>query len=323
MTTKWLSSSRRPACWGVRRTKSVAVAKLREAIVAVTWCVLLGTSTSAAHAETAIVAHRGASADAPENTIRGFEMAWECGADAIEGDFHLTQDGQIVCIHDDTTERVAIANLQISESTLGELRRLDVGSWKAPRFAGLHIPTLTEVLDCVPSTKLAYLEIKCGPEVISALTEDLRRSRTKPSQAVVISFNPDVIKAAKAAMPERQALWLVRFQRAKGTNEWTPTRDEVIQTAQCIGADGLDVAGVAEVVTGDFIAACRRAGFSVHVWTIDDVPTAKLFRQLGVDSITTNRPRELREALYPEVPTRAYSDEAASVLSEAPPAAAR
>ena len=75
-----------------------------------------------------IVAHRGASRDAPENTIPAFKLAWEQGADAIEGDFHLTKDGNIVCIHDGNTENVSNTNLVVRESTLAELRKLDVGA---------------------------------------------------------------------------------------------------------------------------------------------------------------------------------------------------
>ena len=74
-----------------------------------------------------IVAHRGASSDAPENTLPAFRRAWELGADAIEGDFRLTKDGRIVCIHDKDTKRVADAKLVVSDATLAQLRTLDVG----------------------------------------------------------------------------------------------------------------------------------------------------------------------------------------------------
>ncbi|TWU26080.1 glycerophosphodiester phosphodiesterase family protein [Bythopirellula polymerisocia] len=98
----------------------------------------LGTSVYAQ----LLVAHRGASADAPENTLSSFQLAWEEGADAIEGDFYLTSDNQIVCIHDDTTERVSGVDLDVASATLEELRKLDVGSWKERKYINERIPTL-------------------------------------------------------------------------------------------------------------------------------------------------------------------------------------
>ena len=83
-----------------------------------------------------LVAHRGASHEAPENTIASFQLAWEQGADAIEADFYLTADRRIACIHDSSTERVSEAKLPVAKTSLAELKQLDVGSWKGPQFAG-------------------------------------------------------------------------------------------------------------------------------------------------------------------------------------------
>ncbi len=102
-----------------------------------------------------IVAHRGASYDAPENTLAAFRLAWDQDADAIEGDFYVTKDQQIACIHDKTTKRVAPQQpeLSIANSTLKELQKLDVGSWKHPQYTAERIPTLKEVLATVPEGK--------------------------------------------------------------------------------------------------------------------------------------------------------------------------
>ena len=93
-------------------------------------CLLGALLTGGVCAEVKIVAHRGASLDAPENTLAAFRLAWSQGADAIEGDFRLTKDGRIACLHDDTTQRTAGLDLTVADSTLAELRELDVGSWK-------------------------------------------------------------------------------------------------------------------------------------------------------------------------------------------------
>lgn len=133
-------------------------------------CLLVSALGAAARGQE-IVAHRGASFDAPENTLSAFRLAWKLNADVIEGDFYLTKDEQIVCIHDKTTKRVAPkqTSLTIARSTLAELRALDVGSWKHPRFANERIPLLEEVLATVPEGKRIFVEIKCGPEIIPHL----------------------------------------------------------------------------------------------------------------------------------------------------------
>jgi glycerophosphoryl diester phosphodiesterase len=109
-----------------------------------------------------IIAHRGASHDAPENTLASFKLAWEQKADGIEGDFYLTKDGKIVCIHDKTTKRTSgqKVELDVAASTLAELRKVDVGAWKDPKYAGEKMPTLEEVLAIVPAGKVFFIEIK-------------------------------------------------------------------------------------------------------------------------------------------------------------------
>ena len=121
-----------------------------------------------------IVAHRGASADAPENTLAAFKLAWEQGADAIEGDFYLSADHEIVCIHDKDTERTAPGQAvrKVSESTLDQLKQLDVGKWKGERFQGERIPTIEEVFAVIPKGKKILIEIKCGPEIKSRLLKE-------------------------------------------------------------------------------------------------------------------------------------------------------
>ena len=117
---------------------------------------------STCFAKPLIVAHRGASFDAPENTLPAFELAWEQGADAIEGDFLLTKDKQIVCIHDHSTKRLADRDLEVKSSTLAELKSLDVGFWKDKKYKNTRIPTLAEVFATIPDGKKIFVEIKCG-----------------------------------------------------------------------------------------------------------------------------------------------------------------
>src|SRR5262245_61979826 len=112
-----------------------------------------------------IIAHRGASHDAPENTLAAFRLAWQQDADGIECDFYLTRDEAIACIHDETTKRTAGVDLTIADATLDQLRGLDVGSWKDKRWAGERIPLIEQVFQTIPKGKRIYIEVKCGPEI--------------------------------------------------------------------------------------------------------------------------------------------------------------
>ena len=116
-----------------------------------------------------IIGHRGASWDAPENTLAAIELAWRQGADAVESDFRLTRDGRIVASHDDSTLRAAGIDLRVHERSLAELRELDFGGWKGEQFRGEPIPTLDQLLATLPPDKRFYVETKCGPEIAEPL----------------------------------------------------------------------------------------------------------------------------------------------------------
>lgn len=246
-----------------------------------------------------IVTHRGASHDAPENTLAAFRLAWEQGADAIEGDFRLTADGQVVCLHDADTKRVTgeTVNWKVSDVTFEKLRTLDVGRWKGESFAGERIPTLAEVLGVVPPGKKLFLEIKGGPELVEPIRRVLISSGFNLKQIVIIAFNEDTVVEVRRRLPDVKVYWLVSYKQDKATGRWTPTVDEVFQTLARIRPHGLDTEGNPEVVDRAFVERLRREGYEFHVWTIDQGDRARLFRDLGVDSITTNRPAFVREEL--------------------------
>ncbi len=244
-------------------------------------------------AEPFIVAHRGASHDAPENTLPAFELAWKQGADAIEGDFHLTSDGKIVCLHDYDTKRVSGIKKVVKDSTLAELQALDAGAWFKPEWKGTKLPTLRDVIATIPAGKKFYLEVKCGPEIVPAMLEDLAASGLKTEQLVVITFNAPVIAELKKLKPEYKACWLSSFEK---NSPLDPGTDEVLATVRKIKADGFS-SKADERLDSAFVKTIRDAGIEYHCWTVDDAATAKRFLDLGAMSITTNRPAFLREAL--------------------------
>lgn len=255
---------------------------------------MVQTSTAVAQS---IVAHRGASHDAPENTLSAFRLAWDQNADAIEGDFFLTKDQEIVCIHDEKTKRTSGVEMNVTTATFDELRKLDVGQWKNARFAGEKIPTLTEVLATVPEKKKIYIEIKCGPEIVPHLIPVLKKSGVAPEQTIVISFNDKVIKATRQMIPEIKAFWLVGFRQNKQTQQYEPSVDSIFKTAIEIQTQGIDIQAQRDLVTAEFVKRLRSEKLEFHVWTVNDPADARHFQSLGVDSITTDRPQFLREQL--------------------------
>jgi len=245
-----------------------------------------------------IVAHRGASYDAPENTLAAFQLAWAQNADGIEGDFYLSCDGHVVCIHDEDTERTAGVKLEVSNSTLAELKKLDVGSWKDKRFAGERIPTLQEVIATVPNGKRIIIELKVGPEIVAPMQRILKASKLKPEQILVISFNEQTIAESKRLLPQIKAHWLTGYDSENDLGPWTPTASSVVQSVSRTNADGLGSEGKRGVFDEKFIRSLTEAGIKeFHVWTIDDAADARYYQALGAYGITTNRPAFIRREL--------------------------
>jgi glycerophosphoryl diester phosphodiesterase len=237
-----------------------------------------------------IIGHRGASHDAPENTLAAFRLGWAQGADANELDLRLTRDGQIAVVHDATTRRIAGLDRPVAAQTLAELQALDAGSWKGAAWAGEQIPTLAEVLASVPDGKRLYLEIKCGVEVLPGLEQVIREARKKPAQVALIGFNLETMTAAKKRLPAHDVYWVVECKEPR------PEIEALINQARAAGMDGLDLQGTFPIDRA-LVDQVKAAGLKLCTWTVDDVPTAKRLMEAGVDGITTNRPCWLREQL--------------------------
>ena len=250
-------------------------------------------SIASAQADPFIVAHRGASHDAPENTLPAFQLAWKQGADAIEGDFHLTKDGQIICIHDYDTKRVAGTKLIVKDSTMEQLRSLDAGQWFKADFKGTRLPTFAEVAATVPDGKKFYIEVKCGPEIVPTLVRDLIKTGLDAQQFVIISFNAAVIREMKKQAPGFKAYWLSSFDKKSPLK---PSIEQVLTTCREIKADGFS-SKADNRIDEAFISGIRKAGYEYHCWTVDDPALGKRFLGMGTQSITTNKPAFMRAAL--------------------------
>ncbi|MBT4975551.1 MAG: glycerophosphodiester phosphodiesterase, partial [Gammaproteobacteria bacterium] len=226
-----------------------------------------------------IIAHRGISFDLPENSLPAFNASWDKGVDGIEGDFHLTKDGAIVCIHDDDTQRVCNQKLIVKDSTLEELKQLNL-SHKISKNSKVKIPTLAEVLNVLPFGKKIFIEIKCGIEIIKPLIKELSQSEIHAEQAVIISFDERVIKTFKSAAPNYKAYWLYSYEPDCDFNK-------ILDVMNDIKADGFSSDNEDSKFLIDKIID---AGFEYHSWTIDDLDIANKLIGWRVQSITTNNP---------------------------------
>ena len=262
-----------------------------------------------------IIAHRGMgqgmveSGAPPENTLPAFKAGWETGANGCELDVHLTRDGQVIVIHDDTTNRTTNASWVVAEHTADELRSLDAGRWKGLRWAGTRLPMLSEVLAIIPDGKRLFIELKDGPQVVPGTVAAIHDSGKGPSQVVLISFDVDTIAAAKAALPGFECLLIVVFQADDSHGRWNVLYDEgpgfrtvtavydqkaLLQLVRRYRLDGIDSSFA---MPPSLVSAVRDAGLQLVTWTVDDPQIALDLVSLGVTAITTDRPKAIRDAL--------------------------
>jgi glycerophosphoryl diester phosphodiesterase len=250
--------------------------------------------------EIELIAHRGESYDAPENTLAAFRLAFERCDTAIELDVHLAADGELIVCHDPDTLRTTGVKKVIRETTLQELQKLEAGSWKGPQWAEEKLPALEEVLAELPHGKRCFVEIKTGPESLPALERLVRRYQSKDAQIVIISFEADTIASVKRSLPFLEAHLLSWFEHDKLTLTWSPTAQNLIDYARSIGADGLGVEHTGPV-DESFVRQVKLAGLKLYSWTVDEVDRAQQLIAAGVDGITSNRAAWLREQIDGEV----------------------
>ena len=233
-----------------------------------------------------IIAHRGVSFTLPENSLPAFEASWELGVDGIEGDFHLTKDGEIVCIHDDDTDRVCQTKAIIHKSTLKDLKKLELRH-EGDSSLNIKIPTLAEVIKTVPKGRKIFIEIKCGTEIVSPLLNQLSKSKMNVDEIVIISFHSDVIKKLKDMNPIYKALLLYSYEDGRDL-------DGLIDEALSLNANGISTDNESSKL---FLDKVIDAGLEYHSWTIDNADVALELIEWGSSSITTNNPESIMKRI--------------------------
>lgn len=240
--------------------------------------------------EVRIFAHRGASAYAPENTLPAFALAMQQGADGIELDVHLTQDGELVVIHDETLDRTTNGTGLVQDHTLAELRGLCADNGM-DGFAEARIPTLREVLALIqPSRMLVNIELKTGILWYEGIEEKaLRLVEGMGMQDRVIwsSFNHYSIEKVQQLAPTAQTAYL-----------FGDIPCDVERYAAARGVGGLHP-GLYNVKMADLLQRYLASGLAVRVWTVNEAGDLRWLMQAGADVIT-NDPRlalDVRRAL--------------------------
>ncbi len=221
------------------------------------------------------IAHRGASRAFPENTVSAFRAACDAGADMCELDVHLSRDGHLMVIHDDTVDRTTSGRGAVADMALAELRALHIGP-------GERIPTLDEVFDATAGLCSLNLELKAaGAETRVA---DMIRERGASDSAMVSSFDWDALAATRRIAPEIRLGVLA---------EKNPPL--MIAEAERLGAYAVNPRF--DMVTSELCADAHARGFKLLVWTVDVPEIMRMMVQMGVDGIMTNCPERLREVL--------------------------
>lgn len=232
-----------------------------------------------------IIAHRGESRDAPENTLGSIQLAWDRGAAAVELDVRLTRDEEVVVVHDPDLRRIGGSPRIVARSTAAELRTCDIGSWKHRRWSGERVPLLREVLATVPRGGCLFVEIKVGPEIVPALGAVLQAHGPSHGRIVLMSFNRETMAAVARVLPRYEACLLLTARHWLGRGGAITA---AIDAARRLGCVSLDVE-VHRQLNASCIDAVHSAGMSLYTWTVNRVATTRRLAAAGIDGITTDR----------------------------------
>ncbi len=231
-----------------------------------------------------IVAHRGFSAIAPENTLIAMEKAVEIGADGCETDVLRCKTGEIVLSHDKSAKRTTGVDKQITDMTFAEIETLDAGSWKGPQFKGERIPTLQAYLKLLKDAHChAVVEIKM--EGITRQVLDIIKAEGMFENTTVIAFSGNVIREVRTMEPDISCAWLYS-EELKGTEE--ERAKIIVEKVRATNAHIIDIAHT--MLTKAILEELHKQGILVWAWTVDDPARMKELLEWGLDSITTNRP---------------------------------
>ncbi len=267
-------------------------------------------STLVPFSDPVIIAHRGASAGAPEHTLPAFRRAIEQHADFVEFDLQMTKDGELVALHDSTLERTTNAKelypdrspWAVKNFTLEEIKKLDAGTWfneaeppfADPEYQGLQIPTLQEILDLVkeyPSTHVGvYIETK-GLGMEEQLAGILQSNHMFEKRQVVLeSFIPESLKKLKGLVPEEAVFIQLVDSAPDGKVGLNQQMEQIARYADGVGPSQ-------ELISKKYVQAAHRHHLLVHPYNVQTESLIQRAFSLGVDGLFTDDPSHLYQLL--------------------------
>ncbi len=249
-----------------------------------------------------VIAHRGFSQIAPENTLPSFKLALAAGADLVELDYHYTQDGKLVVIHDheldrttDATSRWSQKKITVQSKTAAEIQSLDAGSWFDARYAGTHISLLAEALDTIQAEGATLIERKSGTP---ADCIKLLREKNLVNRLIVQSFDWEYVRAFHEQEPQQVLGALGPPDRlADGKKPSRIPRELSAAWLDELQKTGAKVAVWSQKLSAESVRLAHQRGLKVWAYTVNDLETANRLLDMGVDGLITNNTSLMWKAL--------------------------
>ncbi|MBA4309799.1 MAG: hypothetical protein C0425_05635 [Chlorobiaceae bacterium] len=243
-----------------------------------------------------VIAHRGASSYAPENTLAAIKKGIELGAHYVEIDVRMTKDGKLVLIHDAKVNRTTDGEGNVNELTLSEIKLLDAGSWFDPKFKNEKIPTLDEVFSILDAATTLIIELKDDPKNISKMINKVIRTAREQGQKkkiILKSFNPKVLEEIRKQAPEFPLIYVYAI-RIPFLNYTFGTRLST-EDLFSLNVDYLQPHSL--LLTEGFVKDAQAKGYKIIAWDVDSKNNMKRMIRIGVDAIETNQPELLMKII--------------------------
>lgn len=239
-----------------------------------------------------LIAHRGVSSLAPENTMAAFIKCLDVGAEWFEFDVSVLADGTVAVMHDETVDRTTNGSGSLAQMTFAQLRKFDAGAWFGSQFRLERVPELVSVVELLNTTKLkAVLEIKPYSKdeqsrhaLVSAVAASLEQLKAD-EKLLICSFSTDILQLCKEMIPQYGRALLVDSATLQADF------DKVKQTALNLGC--VAIHPEYKRLSAEQVRALQEAGLKVNVWTVDHRDEAEALSAMGVDGLITNRPQDL------------------------------
>jgi len=243
-----------------------------------------------------VIAHRGNSSEAPENTLIAIESALDVGADVIEIDVRMTKDSVVVLMHDANVERTTNGSGIIAEMTFEEVQSLDAGRWFDNKFRAEPIPTLAEVIDLIEGEALLLIEVKVANRGIEEEVVKIIKEKKAEAWCWVQSFQNQAIETVQDLAPEIKTAQLVYGNITFLPFHLNPMMPRLgrIHEYEKVAAVNPNY----RLISKKTIDNIHTRGYKVFVWTVDDENNIKKLIDMGVDGIITNKPREAYQLIH-------------------------